>query len=124
MAGTRVRGERAWRQGLGRYLLTGAGIGLYFGYFFRPVRETSLFAPVILGAIAALVMVAIKRPGWSNAPGLAASTFVKFTFIFAILEARHLAYDWGGKLPTIIMTTAMGLLTGLWFAYESCRTRP
>jgi hypothetical protein len=43
-----------------RYGLTGGALGLYFGLFFRPVREPSLWLVVVLAALVALVMLLIR----------------------------------------------------------------
>ena len=43
-----------------RYVLTGAGLGLYFGLFFRPLREPNLLLVVVLSLLAALITVVFQ----------------------------------------------------------------
>ena len=45
-----------------------------------------------------------------------ASTFLKTALFLAVMEGRHIAYDLGGKMAVVIMTTTMGALVGAWSA--------
>lgn len=111
---------------LRRYVLTGAAIGLYFGTFFRPLREPSLGLVLGLSLVAALVTIGLqairKRPSF---PGLlkdAAFTWTKYAILLATLEGRHLAHDLGGKVAVVVLTTLVGALMGAWLAYERGKT--
>ena len=42
--------------------------------------------------------------------------YFKYVFVLAVLEGRHLAYNWGGKTAVSVLTTAMGAIAGGWFA--------
>lgn len=109
---------------LRRYLLTGAAVGLYFGYFFRPVREPGLFLVVGLSLLAALVTVGLKAWRFAGAQRPAAVlllqrfvvTWGQYALALAALEGRHLAYDWGGRLAVVALTTLAGALLGAWLA--------
>lgn len=106
-----------------RYLLTGAALGLYFGLFFRPLREPSLVLAVELGLLAALVTTLLplfrgQRPSFVTFLKTLAGHFLKYTLLLAVLELRHPVYDWGGRTAVSVMTTLMGALGGLWLAWE------
>lgn len=107
---------------LKRYALVGAGLGIYFGFFFRPVREPSLLIVVGLSLSIAVVTSMLKlrgeRPSAAQLLKDAGITFAKYALILTILEARHLAHDFGGRWAVTAMTTVMGALIGLWWGYE------
>ena len=104
--------------------MTGGMIGLYFGLFFTPLRPASYQRAIILSILLVVVMVAIRyiprsRPALDKLPSYATSTFLKFAFILLVLEARHPAYDIGGRTTVIMMTTLMGAWAGWWYAQSS-----
>jgi hypothetical protein len=110
---------------LRRYVLVGAALGAYFGYFFRPVREEpSLTLVVVLSLISALAATLVKwwftrqQAGWT--PGYllryALRMWVTFAIFLAMLEGRHIAYDLGGRLAVIVFTTIAGAGLGLWYS--------
>lgn len=113
---------------LTRYALTGGGIGLYFGLFFRPARDPNLWFVLMLTGLVTVVTVAVaawqKRPlSLNQLLKTAVSTFVK-TFIFLVLlELRHPLYNWGGKIAVTLFMTAMGALAGLGYAVEKIRAK-
>lgn len=111
-----------------RYALTGAGLGLYFGWFFRPVREPNLFVVLGLSALSALVTVALARYRGQRDPAALlrklAVAFVQYGLALLVLEGRHLAYDWGGRSATIVMTTLLGAVAGAWWGYAQGRSTP
>jgi drug/metabolite transporter (DMT)-like permease len=121
------------KQLLTRYALTGGAIGLYFGLFFRPLREANFVYALLLALLVAVVMSGLhlwqKRPlrqgsvqaSLSTLPATFAITFVKAALALTLLEGRHLAFDWGGKTAVILFTVIMGAATGLWFAYDQNR---
>ena len=113
------------KQLLTRYALTGGAIGLYFGLFFRPMREANYVYALGLALVVAIVMTGLRvwreRPSLSTLPTYFAITFVKAALALTLLEGRHLAYDWGGKTAVIFFTVIMGAATGLWFAYDQNR---
>ncbi len=113
--------DNKWQATTQRYVLTGAAIGLYFGYFFRPVREPSLLIIFGLSLVIVAVTLLLKRPPLADVPKVALSTYVKYTLLLAVFEGRHLAYDFGGRWATVVMTGALGALAGLWFAYDKRR---
>lgn len=108
---------------LQRYALTGAALGLYFGLFFRPVRQPSWLIVVGLSLLAALVTVGVrlwkeKRPSFPAILKALTLTWARFAVLLAVLEGRHLAYDLGGRIGATIMTTLLGGLGGALWAYR------
>jgi uncharacterized membrane protein YhdT len=111
---------------LTRYALTGGAIGLYFGLFFRPMREANYAYALVLALLVAVLMSGLhlwrQRPSLSSLPAYFAITFIKAALALTMLEGRHIAYDWGGKTAVTVFTVIMGAATGLWFAYTQSRT--
>lgn len=110
-----------------RYALTGGAIGLYFGWFFRPSTEEGfrLFTVLLLAFLVAIVMTGLfifrQRPSFTATFIQFAGTFVKAGVLLALLETRNLIYGVGGQAAVIIFTVVMGVLAGLWFAYDQNR---
>ena len=106
---------------LSRYLIMGGALGLYFGWFFRPLRETSYPFAIALSVVIMLVMVAFRfiprtRPPARQLLPYAASTFIKYACVLLVLEFRHPIHDMGGRLAVTAMTTIMGVIAGWWYA--------
>lgn len=110
-----------------RYGLIGGGIGLYFGLFFRPVRQPSLAFVLMLAVLIAVVMTLIRafreKPSLSELLTGAVATFVKASLALLLLEMRHVVYQQGGKALVTVFTTIMGGAAGLWYAVERLRRR-
>jgi hypothetical protein len=111
------------RFSLQRYVLVGAAIGLYFGFFFRPLRDGPSVGMVLgLSLLAALVTVGLKayreRPSFPTLLRRFGISWLQFAVIVATLEARHLAYDAGGRTAVVLLTGAMGALLGGWWYYD------
>lgn len=117
--------EESERQySLSRYVLTGAGLGLYFGLFFQPVREPNLFTPLLLGAAGALVitLLTLRRPEAREPRTLARyalGAWLGLTLALLVLEGRHLVYDAAGKVGVTLFTTAAGAVAGAWYAHRA-----
>jgi len=120
MAKSEVK-DKKWQALLQRYVLAGAAIGFYFGYFFRPVREPNLLTIIGLSAVIVVVTLLLKRPPLANVPKLALYTFIKYGVLLAVLEGRHIVYEIGGRWATVALTGIMGALAGVWFAYDKRR---
>lgn len=106
-----------------RYILFGAGCGLYFGLAFKPERIPSIEFVIMLSLIIALVMIMIpffrgERPAVDTLIKDSTFNFLKYFFLLATLEARYLFYDYGGKATLISFTIVMGIIAGAWLAYE------
>lgn len=112
---------------LARHVLVGAAIGLYFGLFFRPVRTPNILFTLQLAFIVTVVLVCIeairKRPPVLALFKSALGTFVKTTALLLVLDLRHVAFAYGGKVAVTIFTTAAGALAGLYYAYAQSRER-
>jgi hypothetical protein len=109
-----------------RYGLTGGALGLYFGLFFRPVREPSLWLVVVLAASVALLMLLIRavreRPSFVALLKGAGANFVKTAVFLTFLELRHPLYAMGGRTAVVVALTLAGAAAGLWYAYEQTRS--
>ncbi|NOZ51294.1 MAG: hypothetical protein GXP37_14820 [Chloroflexi bacterium] len=113
--------KQSARQRRGQLVLVGGGIGLYLGLFFEPLREPSLSLMLELAFLIAVVMTFLRwlrgeRPPLAGLLRYGVMSFVKFGFVLAALEGRHLAYDVGGRLAVIVMTTFLGVVAGVWTA--------
>lgn len=109
-----------------RYTLTGAGIGLYFGLFFRPAREPSLRVVIMLGLAITVVTILIRlykgdRPTMRVLLKDSAFNFVKYALFLSILEGRHFFYNLGGRPIVASFTTLMGMISGAWMAHEATK---
>ncbi|WP_420642099.1 hypothetical protein [Candidatus Leptofilum sp.] len=109
------------RKLLQQYVLVGGGLGLYFGWFFRPVREPNFAVAVALALLATAVLTTISllkknRPPVGELGRTAVITFFKFGVILALLEVRHYVYDFGGRWLVMLFTTVLGAIGGWWLA--------
>jgi drug/metabolite transporter (DMT)-like permease len=104
-----------------QFILVGAGLGLYFGLFFRPLREPNFAVAVALALLATAVftipsLLKKNRPTLGEWGKTAVTTFVKFALILSLLEVRHYVYDLGGKWLVAAFTTLLGAAGGYWMA--------
>ena len=108
-----------------RYALTGGALGVYFGFFFRPVREPSAALVLGLAVLVALVMAGLRavkeRPSLSSLLKGAGLNFVKTAVFLSLLELRHPLYDLGGKTAVVVVMGLAGVAAGLWYAREQSR---
>lgn len=97
-----------------KYVLTGAALGAYFGIFFRPVREPSFDFAILLSVFATVVTLGFGAYKERSLPSLkfALSIFLRFTILILTFEARHLAYDYGERIATILLTIVSGAVIG------------
>jgi len=102
-----------------KYLLTGAGIGLYFGVFFRPLREPSFGFAVVLAVIATIVTQGLTAFRKKQMPPITRVflSFGQYLLITLAFEARHLAFDLGGRVGAIALSVLTGVLVALSMAY-------
>ena len=107
-----------------RYLLTGAGIGLYFGFFYRPLveREPNLFMPIALGIVGGLITAGVRV--WRTRPITplkavlqGVTSVLAFVLFLVMMELRILAFTAGGRLGVVLLTTVTGVIIGLGLAY-------
>lgn len=121
--------REAAQHSLHRYVLTGAGLGLYFGLFFQPARAMNLSVPFTLGVVGALLMVLLnlRRPeGRSLRAALRHGlwSWLALTLTLLVLEARHPVYDAAGRTGTALFTAAAGALAGFVYARRERKRAP
>lgn len=106
---------------LRQYLLVGGGLGLYFGLFFRPLREPNFAVAVAVALLATAVFTIpsllkkdrLPLDEWGKT---AVTTFLKFALILTLLETRHYVYDLSGRWLVAVFATALGAAGGWWLA--------
>ena len=113
----KITKKAAAKANLQKHIMVGAGLGLYFGMFFRPAREPSFLIVIGLTLLVTLVMFLVRmvpktRPPVSEAIREIPLNLLQYFIILAALEGRHFAYDIGGRIATSILSTAMGAVTG------------
>ena len=101
-----------------KYTMIGGGLGLYFGWFFRPIAEPAISTVFTLSAVVVIATVAlwIWRGQRERLLIRAAQTYVKYALILGILQGRHFALAWGGRPAVIFMTVVMGMIAGAWMS--------
>ena len=113
---------------LQQYLLVGGGLGLYFGLFFRPLREPNFAVAMALALLATAVftippLLKKDRPTMEAWGKTAVTTFIKFGLILSLLETRHYVHDLGGKWLVALFTTLLGVAGGWWLAQSDTNKR-
>lgn len=98
-------------------VLIGAALGAYYGIFYRNPGRPIDFSPVVLlSLLSALVVTVIQiwKKGYSAKEKLITflKSFAMFFLFLAMLEARPLFEQWGGRGLVIAFTTLMGALVG------------
>ena len=115
---------------LQRYLLIGAGFGLYFGWFFTPQREPTLSVAITRTILAAVVMFLFQlyQQGRGEFQTLLRKTplnVLQLFVFFAVLEVRRFFYEigfgltethLGGRSVTAVVLIVIGVaLAGLYY---------
>lgn len=96
----------------------GAGLGLYFGWFFRTVRTTTDFSvPLMLAVLITSVMVLLRyvpksRPPVDTLLPFALKRFAIYLLVLVVLELRVAVMASSGRTAVIAMTTTMGMIVG------------
>jgi hypothetical protein len=107
------KGYRLYAQ----FVLVGAALGAYYGIFYRNPGRPIDFSPVVLlSLLSAIVVTVIQiwKKGYSAKEKLITflKSFAMFFLFLAMLEARPLFEQWGGRGLVIAFTTLMGALVG------------
>ena len=112
-----------------RYILIGAGIGLYYGLFYRPSgTDPDYGIAVILSILAAAVTVAVRF--WKKKPSFATliksylETFLFYVVLLLTLAVRQLAEQIGGRLGVTLVTTLVGIGMGYFMAVRKPLPEP
>lgn len=118
---TKQKTRQSGKTAVSQFILVGAGLGLYVGLFFRPLREANFAVAIALALLATAVftipsLLKKNRPTLGEWGKTAVATFVKFALILSLLEVRHYVYDLGGKWLVAVFTTLLGAAGGFWLA--------
>lgn len=113
--------KRSMTYSVGRYVATGAALGAYFGFFFRPQRSANLLSPILLGLAAALFTMLLQ---WLRKDKLSAgerlrrflTLWLGFGLVLAGLELRHWMFAVGGRWLTLAGSAGLGALLGWWMS--------
>jgi disulfide bond formation protein DsbB len=106
-----------------RYALTGAAIGLYFGFFYQPSGDPDYGIAIILSVLAALVTVVIHS--WKKHLPMSAilkdffDMLILYLVFLLALAFRHVADNLGGRPAVILVTTITGIGLGLFLAQRT-----
>ena len=100
-----------------QFVLVGAALGAYYGIFYRNPERAVDFSPVLLlSLVSGLVVTVIQlwKKGYSAKEKLMIflKSFGMFFLFLAMLEARPLFEQWGGKGLVIAFTTLVGATIG------------
>ena len=103
-----------------RYALTGAAIGLYFAIFAKPSGAPDFLMAVFLAVVAAFVTTIIrswkKKRTFMDILKDFFGMLLLYSAFLVSMQLRHLANDIGGRLVVGVVTVAIGVITGLFFA--------
>lgn len=109
-----------------RYAWTGAAFGLYFAIFAKPSGVPDIPMAIALAIIASLVTVVVrswnkKRSFMEMFKDFLAMLLLYSAFLVS-MQLRKYASDTGGRLLVGIVTVAIGVITGLFFAARAKAT--
>lgn len=101
-----------------QYVLVGAAIGLYYGFFYRgPQSGPDYEMAVILALIAGVITTVVRNWKKQKIFKEIALDFIKFTALFMIfllaLQLKPVLDQWGGRVLVAIFMTSFGALFGL-----------
>ncbi len=118
---------------IGRYLLVGAGLGGYMGYFFAPSEEIgtelSFGGPIMLGILVIVgyvIFMLFRKPRPAIKDFIVEALFtgtLAMAFLIA-LEFRRIIYVSNGRWMTFLYGLAIGLALGVGMYFrEQIRAR-
>lgn len=100
-----------------QFVLVGAALGAYYGIFYRTPERAVDFSPVLLLSLVSAVVVTVIQVWKKGYPAkeklmIFLKSFGMFFLFLAMLEARPLFEQWGGKGLVIAFTTLVGATIG------------
>lgn len=100
-----------------QFVLVGAGLGAYYGIFYRATENTVQFVSVVLlSLLSALLVTVIQiwKKGYSFKEIMLVylKSFAMFSLFLLMLWARPIFEKWGGKGLVITFTTLVGAIIG------------
>jgi hypothetical protein len=104
-----------------RYILIGAGIGLYYGLFYKPSGvDPDYGIAIVLSIFAALITVIVRFWGKKQPFSTIIKNYFELLLLYSVflltLSARHLAEQIGGKFGVVLFTTLTGTCMGYFMA--------
>ena len=108
-----MKAKSTIKSDLQRHLLIGAGLGLYFGWFFIPQREPSIIYPFVVAIMVTVEMFLVRlyqrgRAEIGTCLREAPVNLLQYFVLLLALEARHYAHDAGGRVWTAIFMIILG----------------
>jgi hypothetical protein len=104
-----------------RYILIGAGIGLYYGLFYRSSGTDPDYGIAILLSIFAALITIIIRFWKKRLPfSVIVKNYFEMLLLYSVflltLAGRHLAEQIGGRVGVTVFTTLTGTFLGYFMA--------
>jgi hypothetical protein len=104
-----------------RSILVGAGIGLYYGIFYKPSSvDPDYGIAIVLSIFAALITVVVRF--WNKKQPFSAiiKNYFEMLLLYSVfllsLAARNLADQIGGRYGVVVFTTLTGICLGYFMA--------
>ena len=112
-----VTGQKQGYRLYAQFVLVGAALGAYYGIFYRTPERAVDFSPVLLLSLVSAIVVTVIQIWKKGYPAkeklmIFLKSFGMFFLFLAMLEARPLFEQWGGKGLVIAFTTLVGATIG------------
>jgi uncharacterized membrane protein YccC len=100
-----------------RYILIGAGIGLYYGLFYKPSSvDPDYGIAIVLSIFAALITVVVRFWKKKQPFVVVVKYYFEMLLLYSVflltLAGRHLAEELGGRVAVALFTTLTGIFLG------------
>jgi hypothetical protein len=104
-----------------RSILIGAGIGLYYGIFYKPSGvDPDYGIAIVLSIFAALITVVVRFWKKKQPFSVIVKNYFEMLLLYSVflltLAARHLVEQMGGRYGVMLFTTLTGTLMGYFMA--------
>ncbi len=112
-----VSGKKQGYRLYAQFVLVGAALGAYYGIFYRTPESPVDFSSVVLLSLLSAVVVTVIQIWKKGYPAkeklmIFLKSFGMFFLFLAMLQARPLFEQWGGKGLVIAFTTLVGATIG------------
>lgn len=104
-----------------RYVLIGAGLGLYYGIFYKPSDVAPDYGiAIVLSIFAALITVVMRFWKKKEPFSVIVKSYFEMLLLYSVfllmLAARSLVEQLGGKYGVMLFTTLTGMFLGYFMA--------